>query len=323
MDIANKILENLYDRRNGFFTLEEIGKTVGANYETVERALVEVSNRGHRFERHPAEGIKLVRPTVMDAYLIERGLPVKHIGRNVICFDEVDSTNDIAFDAANQADGQALVITAQYQRKGRGRFNRKWIAKPNSAILASVLLHKSASILPHESLTIAAGLAVAEGIEQITNLRPSLRWPNDVIIDDAKLAGVLVEVRYRGAARYVVIGFGVNVLSAPPMEVIEKKATCLAEAMAPMPIPEPIDILRSILIRIDYWIEQLGKGNVQHLHQQWCKRCDMINRLVRVISSGQCFTGRVIDVNPLEGLTLMTPQGQCIRLPAETSTLVD
>jgi len=323
MDIANKILENLYDRRNGFFTLEEIGKIVGANYQTVERALVELSNRGHRFERHPAEGIKLVRPTVMDAYLIERGLPVKHIGRNVICFDEVDSTNDIAFDAANQANGQALVITAQYQRRGRGRFNRKWIAKPNSAILASVLLHKSASILPHESLTIAAGLAVAEGIEQITNLRPSLRWPNDVIIDDAKLAGVLVEIRQGVANRYVVIGFGVNVLSAPPMEVVGKEAICLADAIAPMPVPEPIDILRSILIRIDHWIEQLGKGNVQQLHRQWCSRCNMMNRVVKIISSGQHFTGRVIDVNPLKGLILMTPQGQYVHLPAGASTIVD
>jgi len=212
---------------------------------------------------------------------------------------------------------------SKHQRKGRGRFGRQWISQPNSAILASVLLHNSASNLPHEALTITAGLAVAEGIDEATGLKTTLHWPNDVTINGAKLAGILLEIRQRGADRDVVIGLGVNALSAPPADIIGKEAICLAEAAAPMPIPEPIEILRSILVRLDYWVQCLQSGKTSALHQQWRNRCDMINRNIKVVSAEKLFTGRVIDVSPLEGLVLLTHQGQYVHLPAAVSTIVD
>ena len=82
------------------------------------------------------QGIHLIRPTVLDAHLIERDLPGQQIGRHVICFGEVDSTNDVAFGSADQAAGQAMVVTAEFQRAGRGRAGRKWLRSPGSGVLA-------------------------------------------------------------------------------------------------------------------------------------------------------------------------------------------
>ncbi len=330
MELTNQILGLLYDRREGFFALEELAQAGGADHTRVEEALAELSQRGHRFDRSPAHGVRLIRPTVMDAHLIERDLPVKHIGKHVICFDEVDSTNDVAFASAQQANGQAMVVTAEYQRAGRGRLGRKWFSPPGTAVLASVLLHRQACELPHEALTLAAGLAVAEGIEESTGVTPALAWPNDVVLDAAKLAGVIVEVRTVDNKRQVVIGFGINVLAAPsadmlrdrPTEQVDRPATCLADAVGGGASLERIEILRAVSVRLDWWVSALQSGRTDELHEQWCSRCDMINRRICIMSAGHRFTGRVVDVSPSEGLVLLDDNGQRLHLPAATSSVV-
>ncbi len=258
----------------------------------------------------------------MDAHLIERSLPVEHIGKHVICFDEADSTNDIAFASARQAGGQALVVTAEYQRAGRGRLGRTWFSQPGTAVLASVLLHRQAGELPHEALTLAAGLAVAEGIEESTGVSPGLDWPNDVVIGAAKLAGVLVEVHTVDDNRQVVIGFGINVFTAPAAEKTVRPATCLAGEVGDATSLERIEILRAVLEKIQRWVAALQVGRTDELHHCWCSRCSMINRRLCVQSGDHRFTGRVVDVSPSEGLVLLGDDGQRMSLPAATSTIV-
>ncbi len=319
MELTNRILELLYDREGGFFALDELAKASGADHAKVEEALAELSQRGHRFERSPAHGVRLMRPTVMDAHLIERDLPVEHIGRHVICFDQADSTNDVAFASVQQAAGRALVVTAEYQRVGRGRLGRKWFSPSGSAVLASVLLHRQACDLPQEALTLAAGLSVAEGIEKSTGVTSTLDWPNDVVIGEAKLAGVLVEVR----GKEVVIGFGINVFTAPAAGRVSRPATCLAKELGGISSLERIEILRAVLGRMDRWVSALRDGRTGELHDRWCSRCGMVNRRIRIQSSGNRFTGRVIDVSPSEGLVLLDDDGQRLHFPAATSTIVE
>ncbi len=325
MELTNRILERLYDRGEVFFALDELAQATSADRAQVDEALGELARRGHRFERSPAWGVRLLRPTVLDAHLIERNLPVRHIGRHVICFNEADSTNDTAFASARHAAGEALVVTAEYQRAGRGRLGRKWISPPGTAILASVLLHRQACELPHEALTLAAGLAVAEGIDDAAGISPALVWPNDVVVGEAKLAGVLVEVRTVSGARQVVIGFGINIFSAPSAEQVSGQAICLAEAIGDAASLERIEILRAVLARMERRVAALSRcigSGAGELHERWCSRCGMINRRLCVQSAGRRFTGRVVDVSPSEGLILLDDDGQRLHLPAATSTIV-
>lgn len=310
--------------------MEELVDSPVVDWAKADEAFDELARRGHRFERSPANGVRLVRPTVMDAHLIERDLPVKHIGRHVICFDEVDSTNDVAFASARQAAGEALVVTAEHQRAGRGRFGRKWISPSGAAILASILLHRQACELPHEALTLAAGLAVAEGIDETVGIAPALTWPNDVVIGDAKLAGVLVEVRTSGGVRRMVIGFGINVFASPSRNMLMDRsggqvstpAVCLSEVVGEAASLERIEILRAVLVRMESWVGALQSGDADELHKQWCSRCVMINRRLCIQSAGRRFTGRVVDVSPAEGLILLSDDGQRLHLPAATSTII-
>jgi len=315
MNTANSVIALLYDRGACGAGLDELASAAGANCAEVQAALEALEGRGHRLERSPAWGVRLVRPTVMDAHLIERDLPVEQIGRHVICFGEVGSTNDVAFDIARQGGPEAVVVTAEHQRRGRGRLGRKWLSPPGGGILASVLVQASVS-LPHEELTLAAGVAVAEGIEQAAGVGATLAWPNDVLIHEAKVSGVLVEIR----GGRTVIGFGINVHAAPAVGALGRRATCLsAETPAPL---ERIEILRAVLVRMDRWVADLPGGAVDRLHDRWLARCRMLNRRIRFQWGRQVFTARVLDLSPLEGLVVETDDGRQLHLPAgQTSVL--
>jgi len=315
METANAVAALLYDSGGRGLGLEELATAAGASRAELEAALRTVAARGHRLERSPAWGVRLIRPTVIDAHLVERDLPVERIGRHVICFGEVGSTNDVAFDIARQDDSEAVVVTAESQRAGRGRLGRSWRSPPGSGVLASVLVQASVS-LAHEELTLAAGLAVAEGIERAAAVAPTLAWPNDVLIDEAKVSGVIVEVR----GGRTVIGFGINVHAAPPDEGVARPATCLsAETPAPM---ERTEVLRAVLVRLDRWVADLSAGAADRLHDRWLARCRMVNRRIRFQCAGQVFAARVLDLSPLKGLVVETDDGRRVRLPAgQTSVL--
>ena len=317
MQSVDRVLELLYDRAGGFFALEELAEAAGLDRAGLEAALEALVRRGHRIERTPVHGVRLHRPMVLDAHLLERGLPVRHIGRHVICFREVDSTNDVAFDSAAQADGQALVVTAEFQRAGRGRMGRRWLCPPSAGVLASVLLHAAAAGIAHEQLTVAAGLAVAEGIEDASGIGARLVWPNDVLAGGAKVAGVLVEVR--GSS--TVIGFGINVGAAPRPEEIGRAATSLAAVVGRT--VERVELLRAVLVRLDRRLEALASGELDELHESWLRRCVMLNRRVRFRRAGRELIGRVLDLHPTEGLVVLTDDGCRLHLPAAETTVVD
>jgi len=318
MERTNSLLELLYDARGGLLPLGELAEKLRVDRAALDARIEQLRDRGHELQILPG-GVRLVRPVRLDAHLIERGLGTRRVGRGVICFDEVDSTNDVAFDSAAQRDADGLAVLAEFQRRGRGRHGRAWVCPPRANIMLSVLLLDGGG-LRHDALTIAAGLSVCEAIEQTCRLGSQLKWPNDVLIEGRKVAGVLVETRSHEAGRALVIGIGLNVNAAPPDEQVDQPATCIAEHVG-SPV-ERIEIVRALLRRLDVWIERIENGELEDLHDRWVERCGMINERVTVLVAGQRFEGRVLDVSPMEGLVLFDDAGRDHRIPAAAATVV-
>ena len=135
------------------------------------------------------------------------------IGREILVFEETDSTNDLAARAGQDGVSEGLVIFAESQRAGRGRLGRKWVSPPGRNLLCSILLRPAA--VPVErwpELTFCAALAVAETAERFTGLPARIKWPNDVLLAGRKVAGILLECHHGQAPGFVVVGIGLNVL---------------------------------------------------------------------------------------------------------------
>lgn len=130
--------------------------------------------------------------------------------------DVTDSTNRVVADLAARGVPEGVVVAADLQTAGRGRLDRTWEAEPGSALLVSVLLRPAGLPIPRwHLLTAAAGLAARDACEAVGGHRPDLKWPNDLVSANGKLAGILAEST-SGAA---VVGMGLNVRSGPPGSV--------------------------------------------------------------------------------------------------------
>ena len=148
------------------------------------------------------------------------------LGRRFEYFLTIGSTNDVASEYAQSGDHEGVVFIADTQTSGRGRRGRTWFSPPGAGLYVSTILAPSRSRDRERAMlltTIAAGVALAEGVKEATGLVPSLKWPNDLYVGKRKLAGILAE----GAGDSVVLGYGINLLAAAYPPELADRVTAL------------------------------------------------------------------------------------------------
>ncbi|MGH9021262.1 MAG: biotin--[acetyl-CoA-carboxylase] ligase [Acidimicrobiales bacterium] len=133
----------------------------------------------------------------------------------VLHLDDVDSTNSSAAAAALRGEAEGLVVVADHQHAGRGRHGRAWDAPARSALLCSILLRPALDLDDLQLVVAATSLALRAALVRLSGVRPNLKWPNDLVVGDRKLAGVLAEVVATDGGLAVIVGFGVNLTAHP------------------------------------------------------------------------------------------------------------
>ena len=179
-------------------------------------------------------------------------------GRPIRFFASVASTNEVALHWAGRDAPHGALVVADYQSAGRGRWGRTWVAPRGRALLFSVILRptdpKNVSLV-----STALGVAVAEGLEACASLDAKLRWPNDVMVDGRKIAGILVEtVSHGGAIDALVAGVGINVATRAQdlPEELRTTATSIAELQGKAPLraqvlAEMLDGIERVMSALD------------------------------------------------------------------------
>lgn len=148
---------------------------------------------------------------------------------------ETVSTNSEVMRRAEAGEPEGLALFADHQTAGRGRRGNRWLAPPGTALLGSMLLRPAAPPAQWPRLTLAAAVAVCEAVEALVPLTARIKWPNDVLVDGRKLAGVLIESRLGAKHRAVVVGIGLNVGMASFPADLRQPATSLRLATAHPP----------------------------------------------------------------------------------------
>jgi BirA family biotin operon repressor/biotin-[acetyl-CoA-carboxylase] ligase len=165
-------------------------------------------------------------------------LPGGRLAGPLLAFARVDSTQDVCRRLAAEGAPEGAVVVADYQRAGRGRGGHTWTAPPGAGVLASCLLRPPLPPARWPELTGVAATAVADAVARLTSLSPRIKDPNDVLVGDRKLAGVLGE-SVVGASSFVVLGIGINVTQGPAdwPAGLAARAVSLAELGHPVPRP--------------------------------------------------------------------------------------
>jgi len=252
----------------------------------------------------------------LTADAVSTGMTVRRIGRRLIVLDEIDSTNTYALEQLRQhgltADG--TVVFAEHQTAGRGRLGRQWQSPRGASLLFTVLLVEQRStgrsIESASQLTMLGAIAVAEAIRNSTDVEPVIRWPNDLYVKDRKLVGILIETRdWSSGLLATAMGIGVNCLQQPAHfpPGLARPATSLDIESA-----RPVDratIARAILSRLDHCLSESDRRLDSDIRETWKRLSNDIGQRVTLSESGIEHAGRILDVDPLDGLLLQLDTG--------------
>lgn len=239
-------------------------------------------------------------------------LKTKRIGQNVRYYPIVSSTMDVAKQAVKEGAVEGTIVIADQQTGGRGRFDRTWWAPPDSSILLSIIVYPRLEQLRH--LNMAATLAVMQSIEKVTGLKPVIKWPNDVLIGDKKVSGILIESEvHEEGVNATVVGIGLNVNLEPSSNSeIAEIATSLREALGRK--VSRLEMLRSLLETFEKLYEALQHG--ERIDELWRRHLDTLGKQVMVRCGDQVLHGYAESVDDEGNLLLRHPDGSLLTIVA-------
>jgi BirA family biotin operon repressor/biotin-[acetyl-CoA-carboxylase] ligase len=223
-------------------------------------------------------------------------------------FGQIDSTNTYVLDQARQGAAEGLVAVAEHQTAGRGRLDRRWESPQGANLLASVLLRPGCEPDDLHLCTGAVALAAADACAEVAGVEPVLKWPNDLLVNGAKLAGVLAEAEFVGdRLEAVVVGIGLNVGWPGPADA---GGTCLDDAGG---TAQPVDkwvlldrVLEGLSARRPLLDDEAGR---RALAAELRSRCATLGQRVRVTLPTGELTGLASAIDDAGHLVVDTASG--------------
>jgi len=264
--------------------------------------LEEARALGFPIESRPHLGVRLVEEEApLTLGRLAEGLDTTIVGTVLEVHDTVASTMDLAAEAGGRGAREGLVVFAEQQTGGRGRFRRKWISTRGAGLYLSVLLKPPTVVVDKPVLTLLGAVAVAEALEKAVGLTTAIKWPNDVLVDGRKIAGILVEAT--GGRGCFVLGIGLNTGPVPPFP----DATSVARETVGG--TDRTALARALLRRLDTWYRRLLAGGGMSLEEAWRSRSADVGKRLSLECNGRSYEGEVLDVSLSEGITLRLPSG--------------
>lgn len=244
----------------------------------------------------------------------EWSLDTRRLGRRVLVFDRLDSTNNLAASLANDPANDGLAVLADEQTAGRGQHGRTWLAAPGQSVLLSLLVSPAPELCRPAVLTAWAAVAVCATIQQTIGQSPRIKWPNDVLLHGRKVCGILIESA-AGSSRFVV-GIGLNVQQSAATFAAAglPEATALAQFMA-----HPLDthaVAADLIRQLDRDYDALCQGDLDPLETRWKQHLGLLDKYVVVECPDATHYGRLIALS-FQGIELARSGERLLTLTPE------
>ena len=302
--MKSKILEIL-EKKGSYVSGEEISKEIGISRAAIWKHIKKLRELGYEIESKTNEGYKLIKsPEKQIEFELERLLDTKIIGKKILFFEEVDSTNNKAKQIALE-ENEGTVVISEMQTSGRGRRGREWYS-PKGGIYVTFILKPNVSPEKASQLTLVSSLALVETLNAINNnLNAKIKWPNDVLVSGKKISGILTELSSdMEKINYIVIGVGINLNTEK--EILPENGTSLKIEMK-----EEVSIklfLKSFLEHYDSIYEEYLNGGIDQIIERWKNNSDTLGKKVKIIGINETFEGLAKDIDENGALILETKE---------------
>ncbi len=303
--MEGKVLLKLRENPDNFVSGEKLSEYLGVSRTAVWKYINNLKKEGYIIEASSKKGYRLVSgQDILNEYEIGYNLDTRIMGKRIYCLSSVDSTNNYAKKLAFEGAEEGTLVLADFQTSGKGRLGKSWASANKKGIWMTVILRPK--IPPEEVhiITLAAAVAVVKALEGSTGISAGIKWPNDIILDNRKVCGILTEMTCEmEAVNYIVLGMGINVNQSYedfPCEIRET-AVSIKEYMIKKDMKFSREFLRNEIIqKILFELEQIyikiSNGDFTDIIDEWKKYSVTLGKEVRAISKSNTFTGIAKDI---------------------------
>ncbi|MDD3088287.1 MAG: biotin--[acetyl-CoA-carboxylase] ligase [Candidatus Omnitrophica bacterium] len=297
----------LLKKHQGYLSGEELSQSLGVSRQALWKHIQFLKELGFDIAAVPHLGYRLVSvPDRLYDFQVYQGLETKIFGKKILYFDSLSSTMDMATQLALKGADEGTVVLSETQVKGRGRLGRIWNSPKYKGLYFSLILRPKISLNKASLITLLAGVGICEAIKESTREEPKIKWPNDIVLNDKKLGGILTEIKAEvDEVDFIVIGVGLNINN-------DKKSLISGATSLRQKAEEGLSrlsIFQNILFRLEnnYFIFQKKGASV--IAEKWRQLSLTLGKRVKVYSHREHIDGEAVDIDSDGGLLVRCDSG--------------
>ena len=306
MNTKEKVLKILYEE-NGNVSGEAIAKSLGISRNSVWKSINQLKNDGYDIESVSGNGYALVKGNTFDEYSIKKHLKKEH---KLYIYKEESSSNTVAKQLCQGGETEGSVVIVESQTNGKGRMGRSFISTDENGLYMSVILRPKISAEKCMSITVLAAVSVLEAIEEICSVDCSIKWVNDIYVNEKKCCGILTEAGMdfeNGLLHYAVVGIGVNIAS--PKGGFEKEIEHIACGIYEGE-SYPCGIKSRLCAKIiDNLFDNYAKIEEKAYIKKYKEKSNIIGKEVDVYVGEKIVCGEAIDIDDEASLIVRDANG--------------
>ncbi|MDZ4724131.1 MAG: biotin--[acetyl-CoA-carboxylase] ligase [candidate division Zixibacteria bacterium] len=324
--IADSLLAIIRKRPGAAYQFDALCKNLDIDHDVLSDALQKLASWDYKISVRKSEGVTFLdAPDSLTATEITYNLKTSFVGRTCHSYRTVKSTNDLASQIAESGSpaSEGTIITSEEQTKGRGRLGRSWHSPFGTGIYLSIILKPRFAPERAPGISIMTALALAKTLEPYSPGDIQIKWPNDVLINGKKTAGILTELSAeRNKINCLVVGVGINVNQGVENfpEELRNSATSLRRALKHK--VRRVPLLQSFLVHFEkeYLIYQ--KHDLTKSHARLKRYSSLLGHDVKILSGSHITSGKAIDIDSRGCLILKQTDGTRVAISAGEVSVV-
>jgi BirA family biotin operon repressor/biotin-[acetyl-CoA-carboxylase] ligase len=307
-----ELLTLLQKNRRSFLSTKQISRKLGLHPYVIYQAIRELRRWDFKIESETGKGYKLTdAPQFLLAGEIKKKLKTKVLGKEVLSYRTIGSTNALGFRLAEGGAPEGTLIVADEQTKGKGRMGRSWHSPPKLGLWMSLILRPQVPPFSAPGLSICAGLALAQAIRDLSGADARIKWPNDCLINGRKVGGILLELSAElDRTNFVIAGIGVNVNNQPddfPKRLLSKVTSIKMECGKEW---SRMKLLTTFLQRFEAIYLDFKKNGLAPQRRLIKRFSSLLGKTVAVKFGREKIEGLAQDIDDNGSLVIKTKKGE-------------
>jgi BirA family biotin operon repressor/biotin-[acetyl-CoA-carboxylase] ligase len=309
--VKNKVLKILKKGGDIFVSGEKISEELGVSRAAIWKYISQLKEDGYEVEAISRKGYRIISaPDILTYEEVKDLLNTKHIGKDIIYYDTIGSTNSKAKELAERGQEHGTVVISEEQTSGRGRLGRNWVSPKYKGIWMSIILRPNIITENIAQITLLGAAAVQKAILEM-GIKTGIKWPNDIVLNSKKVCGILTEMSGEiDHVNYLVMGIGINVnLEEEDIPLELKDMATSLKLGSGKDVDRKLLLANVLNIFEKLYNEFVESGSIKEIIEICRKNSILIGREIELINKGKTSTAKAIDISDDGELVIENEQG--------------